>query len=81
MTAQYRTETTAQASAAGRQSATAVDGIWQPPVLYLMPKGGDKSGGGSSGESSGGGSSGIKSDPSRSYPVFAIRVLANHHGV
>jgi hypothetical protein len=81
MTAQYRAETTAQASAAGHQSAAAVDGIWQPPVLFLMPSnGGSNSGSGSKGGSNGGGSI-PPSDPSTSCPAFAIRVLANCHGV
>ena len=80
MTAQNRAETTGQAPASDRQSATAVDGIRQPPVLYLMPKGGgNNSGSGSNSGNNGGGSSGTTSDPSTSYHLLAIMLLAHRH--
>lgn len=71
-----------QASAAGHQSATAVDGTWQPPVLFSMPKGGgNNNGGGSNGGNGGGGGGSTSSDPSTSHPAFGTMLLANRHGV
>jgi hypothetical protein len=74
---QYQAETTVQASAVGHRSATAVAGIWQPPVLFLGPNDG---GNGNDGGNNGGGSSGT-SDPGTSDPVLATMLLAYNHGV
>jgi hypothetical protein len=72
----YQTETTARASAVSYRSATAVGGTWQPPLLFLMPKGGPKdNGGGSNGGDNDGGISGTSSDISTSHTVFAAVLL------
>jgi len=71
----HQAETTPQTSTAGYRSAAAVDGTWQLPVLFLMPRPGGNVKGAENGPQA------PPKDTSMWHPVFTAMLLVCRFGL